>query len=62
MKNELLKLYKVLSPYPEVKKVLENLKDKKLKLAILSNGPSLNELVSSNNLKNLLMIFFQLKR
>ena len=26
MKNELLNLYKILSPYPEVKKVLENLK------------------------------------
>ena len=28
MKNELLNLYKVLSPYPEVKKVLESLKKK----------------------------------
>ena len=36
-----------LSPYPEVKGVLEDLKKKKFKLAILSNGtPSLlNELV-----------------
>ena len=52
MKNELLNLYKILSTYPEVKKVLENLKKKDLKLAILSNGtPSLlNELVKSNNL------------
>ena len=51
MKNELLNLYKILSTYPEVKKVLENLK-KNFKLAILSNGtPSLlNELVKSNNL------------
>ena len=42
-----LNLYKVLSPYPEVKEVLENLKNKNLKLAILSNGnPALlNELV-----------------
>ena len=38
MKNELLELYKVLSTFPEVKEVLENLKKKKLKLAILSNG------------------------
>ncbi len=52
MKNELLNLYKILSTYPEVKKVLENLKKKNFKLAILSNGtPSLlNELVKSNNL------------
>ena len=55
MKNELLNLYKVLSPYPEVKNVLETLKDQNFKLAILSNGtPSLlNELVTSNNLNNL---------
>ena len=38
MKNDLLNLYKILSPYPEVKKVLAKLKEKKLKLAILSNG------------------------
>ena len=55
MKNELLNLYKVLSPYPEVKNVLENLKDQNFKLAILSNGTPdlLNELVTSNNLNNL---------
>ncbi len=55
MKNELLNLYKVLSPYPEVKKVLESLKNQKFKLAILSNGTPalLDELVSSNNLNNL---------
>ena len=55
MKNELLNLYKVLSPYPEVKEVLENLKKKNLKLAILSNGtPSLlNELVKTNDLNSL---------
>jgi len=29
MKNDLLSLYKVLSPYPEVKRVLEDLKKKK---------------------------------
>ncbi len=55
LKNELLNLYKVLSPYPEVKKVLETLKKKDIKLAILSNGtPSLlKELVHSNNLNGL---------
>ena len=53
MKSELLDLYKVLSPYPEVKETLQLLKEKNYKLSILSNGtPSLlNELVSSNNLK-----------
>ena len=38
MKNELLGLYKILSPYPEVRGVLEDLKKKNFKLAILSNG------------------------
>ena len=53
MKSELLDLYKILSPYPEVKITLQLLKEKNYKLSILSNGtPSLlNELVSSNNLK-----------
>ena len=55
MKNELLSLYKILSPYPEVRGVLEDLKKKKFKLAILSNGTPdlLNELVKSNKLDNL---------
>ena len=55
MKSELLDLYKVLSPYPEVKEVLENLKAKKYKIAILSNGTPtlLNQLVKSNNLDNI---------
>ena len=53
MKSELLDLYKILSPYPEVKETLQLLKEKNFKLSILSNGtPSLlNELVSSNNLE-----------
>ena len=53
MKNELLDLYKVLSPYPEVKETLQLLKEKNYKLSILSNGtPSLlNELVSRNDLE-----------
>ena len=37
MRNELLNLYKELSPYPEVKECLEGLKSKKIKIAILSN-------------------------
>ena len=55
MKNELLSLYKILSPYPEVKGVLEDLKKKNFKLAILSNGTLdlLNELVERNKLNNL---------
>ena len=55
MKSELLELYKILSPYPEVKETLEKIREKKYKLAILSNGTPglLNELVKSNNLQNL---------
>ena len=55
MKNELLNLYKALSPFKEVPEALKTLKAKKFKLAILSNGtPSLlNELVRSNNLNDL---------
>jgi 2-haloacid dehalogenase len=55
MKNELLNLYKELSPFPEVPEVLKGLKEKNYKLGILSNGtPSLlNELVKSNNLDNI---------
>ncbi len=55
MKNELLSLYKILSPYPEVRGVLEDLKKKKFKLAILSNGTPdlLNELVENNKFNNL---------
>ncbi len=55
MKNELLKLYKILSTFPEVNETLKKLKEKKYKLAILSNGtPSLlKKLVGSNNLDNI---------
>ena len=55
MKKELLDLYEVLSSYPEVKDTLNELKKKKYKLAILSNGtPSLlDQLVSNNNLENI---------
>ena len=63
MKNELLSLYKTLSPYPEVKGVLEDLKKKNLKLAILSNGTHdlLNELVESNKLYNLFDDLFSIE-
>ena len=63
MKNDLLSLYKVLSPYPEVKGVLKDLKNKKFKLAILSNGTPdlLNELVESNKLDNLFDDLFSIE-
>ena len=54
MRNELLDLYKKLSPYPEVKKCLDGLKAKKIKIAILSNATPelLKMLVESNNIEN----------
>ena len=63
MKNELLNLYKILSPYPEVRGVLEDLKKKNFKLAILSNGTLdlLNELVESNKLNNLFDDLFSIE-
>ena len=63
MRNELLNLYKVLSPFKEVPDVLKTLK-KKFKLAILSNGtPSLlNELVNSNNLNNIFNDLFSIEQ
>ena len=63
MRNELLDLYKILSPYPEVPEVLKSLKEKNYKLSILSNGtPSLlNELVRSNNLENLFDNIFSIE-
>ena len=63
MKNELLNLYKVLSPFQEVPETLKLLKEKNFKLAILSNGtPSLlNDLVKSNNLNNLFDDLFSIE-
>ena len=54
MKNELLNLYKVLSPFEEVLETLKSLKEQGYKLAILSNGTPnlLNDLVKTNNLEN----------
>ncbi len=55
MRSELLNLYKVLSPFKEVKDALKKLKQSNYKLAILSNGTPdlLNELVVSNQLKDI---------
>ena len=63
MRNELLDLYKKLSTFPEVKEVLNNLKKKDYKLAILSNGTPalLNELVTSNNLDNIFDDIFSIE-
>jgi len=63
MRNELLDLYKVLSTFPEVKEVLNKLKEKNYKLAILSNGTPflLNELVKSNHLDNIFDDIFSIE-
>ena len=63
MKNELLNLYKVLSPFKEVPETLKKLKERNLKLAILSNGtPSLlTQLVKSNNIDNLFDDLFSIE-
>ena len=63
MKNELLNLYTTLSTYKEVPETLKILKEKKFKLAILSNGtPSLlNQLIKSNNLDNLFDDLFSIE-
>jgi len=63
MKGELLNLYKKLSPFLEVKDVLNNLKKKNYKLSILSNGTPalLNELVKSNGLDNIFDDIFSIE-
>jgi len=63
VKDELLNLYKNLSTFPEVKEVLNNLKKKDYKLAILSNGTPalLNELVESNNLSDIFNNIFSIE-
>jgi 2-haloacid dehalogenase len=63
MRNELLDLYKILSPFEEVPEVLKKLKEKNYKLGILSNGTPtlLNELVNSNNLNNLFDDIFSIE-
>ena len=63
MKSELLDLYKILSTFPEVKEVLNNLREKNYKLAILSNGTPalLNQLVKSNNLDDVFDDIFSIE-
>ena len=63
MRNEFLDLYKILSTFPEINEVLQNLKKRNYKLAILSNGtPSLlNKLVKSNNLDNIFDDIFSIE-
>ena len=64
MKDELLNLYKVLSPFKEVPEVLKILKEKNFKLAVLSNGTPalLKELVKSNNLDNVFDDLFSIEQ
>tara|TARA_B100001121_G_scaffold77142_1_gene68411 strand:- start:862 stop:1524 length:663 start_codon:yes stop_codon:yes gene_type:complete len=64
MKNELLDLYKILSTFDEVPVVLRNLKEKKYKLAILSNGTPtlLREMVRSNKLDNIFDDLFSIEQ
>ena len=56
LRDELLELYLNLEAYPEVKEVLEKLRDKKYKTGILSNGSMqmLNSAVKNANIENLL--------
>ena len=64
MKNELLNLYRALSPFKEVPEVLKKLKEKNYKLGILSNGTPtlLNELLENNNLKNIFDDVFSIEK
>jgi 2-haloacid dehalogenase len=63
MRSELLDLYKILSTFPEVQEVLNNLKKKNYKLAILSNGTPalLNQLVKNNNLDSIFDDIFSIE-
>ena len=64
MRSELLNLYKVLSPFAEVRDALKKLKQSNYKLAILSNGTPdlLNELVVSNQLKDIFDDIFSVEK
>ena len=64
MRSELLNLYKILNTFPEVKEVLKNLKEKKYKISILSNGTPdlLNGLVKSNNLEKMFDDIFSIEK
>tara|TARA_B100000029_G_C17245722_1_gene840775 strand:- start:135 stop:797 length:663 start_codon:yes stop_codon:yes gene_type:complete len=63
MRDELLKLYKVLSPFPEVKETLKKLNESNYKLAILSNGTPdlLKQLVINNELENIIDDIFSIE-
>ena len=63
MREELLNLYKSLSPFTEVKETLNKLKEANYKLAILSNGTPglLNQLVKSNDLENIFDDIFSIE-
>ena len=63
MKEELLDFYKILSTFKEVPEVLKTLKEKNLKLAILSNGTPalLNQLVNNNKLDNIFDNIFSIE-
>jgi len=64
MRSELLDLYKILNTFPEVKEVLKNLKEKKYKISILSNGTPdlLDGLVKSNNLEKMFDDIFSIEK
>ena len=63
MRSELLNLYKVLSPFAEVRDAVKKLKQSNYNLAILSNGTPdlLNELVVSNQLIDILDDIFSVE-
>ncbi len=63
MRSDLLNLYKILNTFPEVNEVLKNLKKKKYKISILSNGTPdlLDELVKSNNLEKMFDDIFSIE-
>ncbi len=64
MRSELLNLYKILKTFPEVKEVLKNLKEKKYKISILSNGTPdlLDGLVKSNDLEKMFDDIFSIEK
>ena len=63
MRSELLNLYKILNTFPEVKEVLKNLKEKKYKISILSNGTPdlLDALIKNNDLEKMFDDIFSIE-